>query len=324
MLNIVTYLLLFIYNRLIDSHIDRVIFMKKLLALIISVILVLCCVIYINAYPKQKEAVPAFMHNSLQSQPSEKNMVDFEALLESMYTYQLEKKIEQLSLKTYPKPNEWGLHVSNVHNRMDTSERVIALTFDACGTPAGNRLDQELINFLIDEQVPATLFINQQWIEANKDAFLDLAKNPLFQIENHGTYHKPLSMKGQSAYGIPGTSSVDEVINEVMENYQTIYQLTGERSTFFRSGTAHYDEVSVAILKELGIQVVNFDINGDAGATFSAEQVKHSLLQAEPGSIAILHMNQPDSGTAEGVQAAVPLLKSEGFRFVKLGEYKLQ
>ena len=61
---------------------------------------------------------------------------------------------------------------------------------------------------------------------------------------------------------------------------------------------------------------------GDAGATYSAAEVERALLRAEPGSIALLHMNQPNSGTAEGVSQAVPLLHTEGFTFVHLDDKK--
>jgi peptidoglycan/xylan/chitin deacetylase (PgdA/CDA1 family) len=63
---------------------------------------------------------------------------------------------------------------------------------------------------------------------------------------------------------------------------------------------------------------------GDAGATFTKEQVTAALLTSVPGSIVILHMNHPESGTGKGVMAAVPLLKKKGFRFVRLSDYPLQ
>ena len=60
---------------------------------------------------------------------------------------------------------------------------------------------------------------------------------------------------------------------------------------------------------------------GDAGGTFSAAQVTQAMLGSTPGSIILAHMNRPDSGTAEGVGAALPALSQRGFRFVRLSEY---
>lgn len=222
------------------------------------------------------------------------------------------------------KPNEWGELTTGVQTHFETSGKEIALTFDACGGPHGSNADRELIRFLQNEQIPSTLFINSRWIEENTKLFQQLATDPLFQIENHGTHHQPLSVNGKSAWGISGTESVKEVIAEVKENQEKIEKLTGLKSTLFRSGTAYYDEVAVQIAKDLGIQIVNYTILGDAGATFTSGQVKNALMTAEPGDIALLHINQPKSGTSEGVKQAVPILQEKGFTFVQLHNQNLQ
>ncbi|WP_257008172.1 polysaccharide deacetylase family protein [Bacillus sp. FJAT-45350] len=221
-------------------------------------------------------------------------------------------------------PNEWGENVSGVKRKIKTDKEIIALTFDACGGRYGSGFDEELINFLIEEEVPATLFINKRWIDENREQFLKLTNNSLFQIENHGTDHLPLSVNGQAAWGIKGTNSPEDVYNEVIGNQLEIERLTGRAPTLFRSGTAFYDDISVQIVEDMGLQVVNFDVLGDAGATFTAEQVREALLSANKGSIALLHMNQPQSGTREGVMMAIPLLREKGFEFVTLDGYDLE
>ncbi|WP_245712527.1 polysaccharide deacetylase family protein [Anaerobacillus alkalilacustris] len=242
------------------------------------------------------------------------------SFLENDFIYLLEEKIIQINAQQYPEPKQWGENVSGVIHRLPTMEKVIALTFDACGGAWGSDYDEELINFLVDEEIPATLFINSRWIDNNMEQFLYLANLKQFQIENHGTNHRPLSIKGGTAWGINATSSVHEVIDEVINNYKKIYELTGQKARYFRSGTAYYDEIAVQIVEDLGMEVVNYDILGDAGATYSANQVKEALLSSKPGSIALLHMNQPSKGTAEGVKLAIPLLKEQGFTFVTLDE----
>ncbi|OYD57782.1 polysaccharide deacetylase [Fictibacillus aquaticus] len=221
-------------------------------------------------------------------------------------------------------PQQWGENVTGVKTQLDTADKVIALTLDACGGVYGSGYDKDLIEFLKQHKIPATLFVNSRWIDKNEEAFLSLSQDPLFEIENHGTEHKPLSVSGKSAYSVQGTATVEEAIQEIVENEQKIEKLTGKAPKFFRSGTAHYDEVAVQIAEELGETAVNYNLLGDAGATFSSEQVKAALLAAQPGSIALLHMNQPESGTAEGIMQAVPLLLDQGFRFVKLEDHKLK
>lgn len=221
-------------------------------------------------------------------------------------------------------PHEWGEHVTGVKTRFRTDKKEIALTFDACGGDHGNGYDEELISFLREEQVPATLFVNERWIKENEATFLELADDPLFQIENHGAEHAPLSVNGGEAWGISATGSVHEAYNEIMDNHKTVKNLTGSDMKLFRSGTAYYDEVAVELANALGYEVVNFNILGDAGATYTSGQVSQALLAAEPGSIALLHMNQPTSGTAEGVREAVPQLVARGYEFVLLAEKELE
>jgi peptidoglycan/xylan/chitin deacetylase (PgdA/CDA1 family) len=219
--------------------------------------------------------------------------------------------------------SEWGERVTGVRTRLDTDDQVIALTLDACGGPNAIGFDEDLVGFLVAEQIPATLFLNKRWIDANEDLVVQLAGEPLFELANHGTEHRPLSIGGRSAYGLTGTADPAGVIEEVVINQRTITDLTGQVPAYFRSGTAHYDEVAVQIVHDLGLEVVGFDVLGDAGATFNAAQVAAAFDAAQPGSIALLHMNHPAGQTAEGVRAAVPALRERGFSFVRLSDYPL-
>lgn len=222
-------------------------------------------------------------------------------------------------------PVEWGEMVGGVKTILNTNQKIIALTFDACGTsPRANGYDAKLINYLENEKISATLFLSGAWIDANMDISQKLGRNKLFDIENHGLSHKPCSVNGKSAYGIKGTNSVSEVVDEIEQNARKIESLTGRKPRYYRSGTAYYDEIGVQIAEALGYKVVNFSIIGDGGARFSKDRIKNTLLSATRGAIIILHMNHPEGETSEGVMAAIPELIKRGFKFVKLSEYNLK
>lgn len=221
------------------------------------------------------------------------------------------------------KPKQWGENVPGVRTHFTTEEQVIALTLDACGGKEGSGYDGKLIDYLIKENIPATLFINARWITANMDIFSELAANPLFMIENHGTEHRPLSVNGRLAYGIEGTKNVNEVIYEVKDNADQIEKLTGRRPLFFRSGTAYYDDIAAGVVQDLGFQLAGYNVLGDAGATYNTEQVYKALLKARSGSIVLAHMNHPEKDTAEGIMKAIPELQKAGYRFVLLTSYTL-
>jgi peptidoglycan/xylan/chitin deacetylase (PgdA/CDA1 family) len=221
-------------------------------------------------------------------------------------------------------PQEWGEGVRGVKTRLDTDHKVLALTFDACGGPRKLGYDAKLIQYLESEEISATLFVSGRWIDANLKIFKRLSSNPLFEIENHGLNHKPCSAIGRSVYRIKGTKNVGEIYDEIERNALKILSLTGHKPKYFRPGTAYCDEICVEIANALGYEVVNFSVQGDGGAIYSKMQVKEALLNAAPTSIILMHMNHPESDTAEGVIEAIPELKKRGFRFVKFSEYGLR
>ena len=221
-------------------------------------------------------------------------------------------------------PKQWGENVTGVKTNLDTQEKVIALTMDACGSPLGMAYDEKLVNFLKKEKIPATMFINARWINKNLSTFKELASNPLFEIANHGLEHKPASVNGKSIYGLSGTKNVEELVDEIELNARKIESITHKRPKYFRSGTAYYDEVAVSVANKLNHQVIGFSILGDAGATFSTKKVEEAFLKAKKGEIVIIHMNHPSSDTAQGTINAITKLKQKGFKFVKLSDYKLK
>ncbi|MFG1784267.1 polysaccharide deacetylase family protein [Rhodococcus oryzae] len=216
-------------------------------------------------------------------------------------------------------PREWGVAVTGTRTRLALPDRRLALTFDACGGPGGTAVDADLLGLLERERLPATLFLNGRWIDANPALTVRLADNPLIELGNHGTQHLPLSVTGRSAYGIAGTRSVAEVIDEVLVNHRRLQEVTGVAPRWFRPGTAHCDEVAAAIVRDLGEEVVGFTMNGDSGATMPTSKVQGALTSAAPGSIVIVHMNRPTGDTAEGLAAALPALRAQGREFVTLG-----
>ncbi|KMJ58269.1 polysaccharide deacetylase [Bacillus sp. LL01] len=238
------------------------------------------------------------------------------------------KELKELAIEVngqvYGNSSQFSEYVSGVKTRMDTEDKVIALTLDACGGENGSGYDEELITFLIENNIKADLFVNARWIDEQFETFVELSKMPLFTIQNHGTEHKPLSTTPRSAWGIASTSTQFEIIDEIMNNQMKILEIAGTIPQYFRSGTAFYDEISVQIAEDLGVQVVNFDVIGDGGATFTKDEVVQEMLTAQPGSIIILHMNQPASETAEGVKEAILTLIEQGFSFVHLHEYELE
>ena len=230
----------------------------------------------------------------------------------------LPSRIQTINAFAGRTPRYWGLEAPGARTRLPTGTPGIAVTVDFCGGPGGSGFDQGLLTVLGDRHVPATLFLNSRWIAANAAPARQLAADPLFNLANHGTTHRPVSTNGKSAYGIQGTLNTGEVYDEVMTNDATLTQLTGKRARFFRGGTAYLDDVACDIVTSLGLVPTGFSINADGGATYPAATVAKEASVARPGDIVICHGNHPGSGTAEGMKRALDTLAGRGTPFVPL------
>jgi len=217
-------------------------------------------------------------------------------------------------------PTQWGMSLPGIVTTFVPAGRELALTFDACDRAC----DEGLLDTLQRNGVPALLFVCSKWIDANPGRTEQLAANPLFEIGNHGTRHVPLSVTGRSAYGIAGTASASEVVDEVSGEQARLTALTGRAPSFFRTGTAHYDDVAVQIVHDLGLTPVGFSVNADDGATAPAAAVSAAISRAAPGSIVLAHVNHPRAGTGAGVAAAIPAMLAAGWQFVPLAGQSLQ
>lgn len=215
---------------------------------------------------------------------------------------------------------QFGLEIKGITLGLPKGSTGTALTFDACGGAHGSGVDQALLKTLRTKKVPATLFVNQRWARSNAKLLTELAADPLFEIANHGTLHAPLTVGGQAAYGIAGTSSIGQAYDEVMDNQRYLADEFGITAKFFRSGTAHMDTVGAALCREVGLVPMNFTVNLDAGATFAAQTVAASVRQLGAGDVGIGHFNQPTSGTAKGIKLGLGPALEAGTRFVRLSD----
>jgi peptidoglycan/xylan/chitin deacetylase (PgdA/CDA1 family) len=221
------------------------------------------------------------------------------------------------------KPAAWGMYIPGVKTHIKTDQKIIALTFDACGGSAGRQYDKDLINYLIAENIPATLFVTSSWISHNESVFDELRKNPLFELENHGLNHRPASVMGKLAWGIKGTESVAACFDEVEKSAREFARRTGHRPRYYRAGTAHYDDVAVKIIQETGQSPMNFSgVIGDADKILALPRVITFIRRnVHCGAVMIMHFNHPGGKTLPALKVTIPEMRAKGYSFVRLSDY---
>ncbi|SEL69352.1 polysaccharide deacetylase family protein [Xaviernesmea oryzae] len=197
----------------------------------------------------------------------------------------------------------------------------VALTFDACMGAA----DQRILSTLIDNRIPATIFVTARWLKRNGDVLAVLRAHPdLFELENHGAMHVPAVDKPVAIYGIPAAGSPEAVAAEVNGGGGAILAAGAPAPHWFRGATAKYTASSIAQIRSLGYEVAGYSLNGDDGSLLGARAAAHRISAARDGDVIIAHINQPSHAAGEGVAEGILALKARGFTFLRLDEAREQ
>ena len=197
----------------------------------------------------------------------------------------------------------------------DNSYHAVALTLDACG----GKTDYRILDILVKEAIPATVFATGLWIRNNPDAMGLMRSHPeLFEIENHGARHVPAIDQKMSIYGIRAAGSAEAVRGEVEGGALAVRRATGITPRWFRGATATYTVTSIALIRSMNFQIAGFSISADGGGLLGTNATMRRMAAAGDGDIMLAHLNRPRRPAGVGVVKGILLLKAKGYRFVKL------
>nr|WP_295987743.1 polysaccharide deacetylase family protein [uncultured Agrobacterium sp.] len=193
----------------------------------------------------------------------------------------------------------------------------VAMTLDACM----GKTDHRILDTLVKERIPATIFVTARWLKHNGEALAVLMAHPdLFEIENHGENHVPAVDRPVSIYGIAAAGSEAAVEQEVEGGRRAIVAATGLQPQWFRGATAKYTRSSMATINRLGMRVAGYFVNGDGGSLLGAAMTAKHIASARDGDVIISHINQPTHEAGEGVVKGLLALKARGVIFARLDD----
>jgi len=200
--------------------------------------------------------------------------------------------------------------------------KMVALTLDACS----GKFDDDLIEFLIRNRIPATIFATKIWLDHNPFGVSVIkAHLDLFDVEDHGENHIPAVIgAGRKVYGIAGEPDLIHLRREVTAGARAIVATIGVAPHWYRGATAEYDAEAIGEIKKLGYRIAGFSVNADAGATLKRDAIVESLRHVRSGDVIIAHVNKPASDSAEGLSAGLARMLGEGFVFVRLDQVNLR
>lgn len=193
----------------------------------------------------------------------------------------------------------------------------VAITLDACM----GGVDHRILDVLVSERIPATLFVTARWMASNAEAAKILAAHPdLFEIEDHGRNHVPAVTGQEKPYGITPAGTLAAVDDEVLGGAEAIFAGFGRQPTWFRGATALYTPDAITEINHLGYRVAGFSLNADFGASASAAVAQARLESAHDGDVIIAHINQPKRASGAGIAKGLVALKQRGFAFIRLDQ----
>lgn len=193
--------------------------------------------------------------------------------------------------------------------------REVALTFDACS----GAVDHRILDVLLNERIPATIFVTSRWLKRNAETVAVLKAHPdLFEIENHGDHHIPAVTDTPQVFGIASAGSLEAVRAEVDGGAQSIRRVFAITPHWFRGATARYSTDAATAIEAEGYRIAGYSLNADMGASLPAASVAKRLSGAKSGDVVIAHINQPTRSAGAGVAAGILGLIQAGAVFVRL------
>lgn len=193
--------------------------------------------------------------------------------------------------------------------RIETSEKVVALTFDDGPTIA---FTEPVLDILREKDVRATFFLTGSESERNIEALRAIVADG-HEIGNHSWSHERMIFKSRS------------FIESELERTDAAIRAGGyEGPIHFRSPYGKRFVTLPWVLRETGRKNIFWDIEPESYRDVAASSdriVAHVVERARPGSIVLLHVMYPARETTrEALPVLIDELRKRGFRFVTPGE----
>lgn len=172
--------------------------------------------------------------------------------------------------------------------------KAVALTFDLCPVRQGTGYDAALIDYLIEHKIPATFFASGRWIGKHDPEMKKLLSVPFFEMGTHGQVHAHLATLDEAHQRA-------EIINAV-DLVKTRYGLT---APLFRPPYGEYDDLTVEVVKKLGLQFILWNVvSGDPDPSLPVQKMlAHLTTSTRSGDMIVFHANGKGAHTREIVEA---------------------
>ena len=188
-------------------------------------------------------------------------------------------------------------------NRVETSRKLVALTFDDGPTA---EMTRPLLDLLEKEQISATFFVTGAELEKNMDRGIRIVSNG-HELGNHSYSHTRMIFVTPS-YVEQEIERTDVLIREAGYQNQIHFRPPYGKKLF----------VLPYYLSKTGRTTVTWDVEPDSDAGATADEIAQRAVEGtRPGSIILLHVMYPNRRESfKAVGKIIEGLKSQGYEFV--------
>jgi len=195
--------------------------------------------------------------------------------------------------------------------RIETEERVVAITFDACATKTrGYTFDRAIYDIIKREGLRATVFLSGSWIDFHPDIMRELATDSRVELGDH-------------SYDHPHMASLPRArILAQFDQTEAAFARYGRRAIAFRPPYGEWSPQLIRTAAERQLLTVTWDVvSGDPSEGVSVESMVQTVVSGtRPGSIVIFHINGRGWNTGQAFPLILKGLRERGFQFVFLSE----
>ncbi len=180
----------------------------------------------------------------------------------------------------------------------------IALAFD---DGPNTTITPKVLDVLQKYEVPATFFVEGQYINEDTIPVMKRALSLGCNIENHSYSH-----------GNMAEMDAEQICKELQETDELITSVTGRTPKFFRPP---FISVSDTLFENVEKTFIcGFHAEDWVPEVSAKERVKRILEQAKNGGITLLHDMEENEQTVEALETIIPSLLADGYEFVTVEE----
>lgn len=193
-------------------------------------------------------------------------------------------------------------------SRVETRERVVALTFDDGPTDADA---DAVLDVLADRGVKATFYVNGKDIEGNDATMLRLIEDG-HELGNHTWSHRSMVLVSPRTVAYEIESTDDAIRRSGYDGPITFRPPYGKKLVTLPRYLAEHDRLTVT-------WDVGYEEWSDAPQS-SEQLVRDTVAGTRPGSIILLHPWFGRTATQDAIGPVIDQLRAQGYEFVTVSE----